>query len=86
MSKSNLSKSYKELEREAEQVYKDDKLVSAILIYKKMIKKAFCQKQIDYCESMISFIRHEIDIKANESLNIVIKEIMNETDNIECKD
>lgn len=48
-----------------------------------MIKKAFCQKQIDYCETMISFIRHEVDIKANESLNATIKEIMNENIKVE---
>lgn len=75
--------SYKELEREAERNYKEGKLVSAIFIYKKMIKKAFCQKQIDYCNSMISFIRHEVDIKANESLNATIKEIINEPKGIE---
>lgn len=83
MSLSNQSKSYKELEREAEQAYKDDKRVTAIIIYKKMIKQAFCQEQIDYCNRMIMFIRHEIDRMTNESLNTVLKEIIHENDNIE---
>ena len=44
MTKYYESLSYPELEKQAEQDYKDDKLVSALILYAQMIKKAFCQK------------------------------------------
>jgi hypothetical protein len=75
---------YIELEKRANDLYCKGDLSQAKKLYKKMIEKAFCQSQLDFCEDMLRVINFEEtehpeeEMKLRKAFNKIINEPKND--------